>query len=281
VRVTPSALVTHRSLGTTSMATCWRVTRQDAQVFGFTDHDRNLTVDGVRYLAGTGFLPSAIETQSRLASDNQSMLGFLNGESIVAADLAAGVWDYAEIFVFQVNWRDTSQGIDIKERGRIGEITLQRGVFQAEFRGLANAYGQAINEVYQAGCRAQLGDDRCTVDLVPWTVTGTVDAVSASGLTVTDAARTEAAGYFEGGKITMLDGPSEGLSIEVKSSVVGSFVLQLQFSRGIEAGNSYSMHAGCSKRFDEDCVARFANGNNFRGEPHIPGTDQLIRFGGQ
>lgn len=281
MRATPVALAAHRALGTTSLATCWRVTLQNNQVYGFTDHDRNLTVNGVLYEAGTGFLPSAIETQSRLAVDNQNMQGFLNSDSIAADDLAAGVWDYAEVLVFMVNWRNVSQGIDIKERGRLGEVSLQRGTFTAEFRGLANAYSQAVNEVYQAGCRAQLGDSRCGVNLASFTVTGTLSAVSSDGLTFTDAARTEAAGYFDGGKITMLSGASEGLSMEIKANVVGSFTLQLQLPRGVAAGDMYSMHAGCSKRFDEDCVARFGNGVNFRGEPHVPGMDQLVRFGGQ
>lgn len=280
MRAIPALLSAHYQQGTTSLATCWRVTLQSGQVYAFTDHDNSLTVNGLKYEAGTGFLPSAIQTQSRLAVDNQNMQGFLNSDSITAEDLTAGVWDYAEVFVFSVNWRDLSQGIDIKERGRLGEVSLQRGTFTAEFRGLASAYSQPVNEVYQAGCRAQLGDARCGVNLASFTFTGTLSAVSSDGLTFTDAARTEAAGYFDGGKITMTSGASSGLSMEIKANVVGSFTLQLQLPRGAAAGDTYSMHAGCSKRFTEDCVGRFANGNNFRGEPHVPGVDQLVRFGG-
>ena len=40
----------------------------------------------------------------------------------------------------------------------------------------------------------------------------------------------------------------------------------------VAAGNTYSVIAGCTKRFSEDCVAKFANGNNFRGFPHVPGV---------
>lgn len=280
MRATPIALAAHTALGTTTLATCWRITLQSGAVFGFTDHDRPLTVGGVVYEAGTGFLPSAIQTQSRLAVDNQSMQGFLRSDSIAAADLAAGVWDYAEVLVFAVNWRNVAQGIDIKERGRLGEVSLQRGTFTAEFRGLANAYSQAVSPVYQAACRAQLGDARCGVALGGWTVTGTLASVSADGITLGDPARAEASGYFDGGKITLLDGPSAGLSMEVKTSTPGALVLQLQLPRGVVAGNTYSLHAGCNKTF-ATCVARFANGINFRGEPHVPGMDQLVRFGGQ
>lgn len=280
MRATPVALAAHTALGTTTLATCWRVTLQSGTVYGFTDHDRPLTVSGVTYEAGTGFLPSAIQTQSRLAVDNQSMQGFLDSDAIAADDLAAGVWDYAEVLVFAVNWRNVSQGIDIKERGRLGEVSLQRGTFTAEFRGLANAYSQAVSPVYQPACRAQLGDAQCGVALAGWTVSGTLASVSADGLTLGDPARAEATDYFAGGKITLLDGPSAGLSMEIKTSAPGSVVLQMQLPRSAEAGNAYSLHAGCDKTFGT-CVARFGNGVNFRGEPHVPGMDQLLRFGGQ
>lgn len=280
MRTTPALLAAHTAGGTTTLATCWRVTLQSGTVYGFTDHDRPLTVNGVTYEAGTGFLPSAIQTQSRLAVDNQSMQGFLDSAAIAADDLAAGVWDYAEVLVFAVNWRDLSQGIDIKERGRLGEVSLQRGTFTAEFRGLANAYSQAVTPVYQAACRTQLGDTSCGVNLASWTVTGTLTSVSSDGLTLWDASRSEAAGYFDAGKITMTSGDSAGLSMEVKSYTPGALVLQMQLPRGAAVGDTYSVHAGCSKRFAEDCVERFSNGVNFRGEPHVPGTDQLIRFGG-
>jgi len=280
MRATPVALAAHTALGTTTLATCWRVTLQNGTVYGFTDHDRPLTVSGVKYEAGTGFLPSAIQTQSRLAVDNQSMQGFLNSDSIAADDLAAGVWDYAEVLVFSVNWRNVAQGIDIKERGRLGEVSLQRGTFTAEFRGLANAYSQAVSPVYQPACRAQLGNAQCGVALAGWTVSGTLASVSADGLTLSDPARGEAPDYFTGGKITLLDGPSAGLSMEIKTSAPGSVVLQMQLPRSAEAGNAYSLHAGCDKTFGT-CIARFTNGVNFRGEPHVPGMDQLMRFGGQ
>jgi hypothetical protein len=40
----------------------------------------------------------------------------------------------------------------------------------------------------------------------------------------------------------------------------------------VAGGNTYSVIAGCTKRFAEDCVTKFANGVNFRGFPHVPGV---------
>ncbi len=45
----PVPLQTHLESGTTTLAWCWRLTRNDGAVFGFTDHDRPLTFDGTTF----------------------------------------------------------------------------------------------------------------------------------------------------------------------------------------------------------------------------------------
>jgi uncharacterized phage protein (TIGR02218 family) len=60
--------------------------------------------------------------------------------------------------------------------------------------------------------------------------------------------------------------------MEVKRSAVGTIELHHPMPFPIAEGDAYSMHAGCQKRFSEDCVTRFANGINFRGFPHLPGN---------
>jgi hypothetical protein len=45
--------------------------------------------------------------------------------------------------------------------------------------------------------------------------------------------------------------------------------------RTVAIGDTYSVHAGCTKRFTEDCTTKFANALNFQGEPHVPTVDEL------
>jgi uncharacterized phage protein (TIGR02218 family) len=281
VKQIPSGLLAHYQQGTTTIAACWKLTRQDGQVFGFTEHDNDLVIDGITYLAKTGFTPTAVQTQSKLAVDNLNANGILDSVIIQEQDLASGKWDYAEIEIFLVNYEDLSQGRDILVTGRIGEVTVGDSTFRAEVRGLANAYSQANFLIYQPGCRANFGDSKCGVDLGPLTVSGTIESVSNDGLTLTDAGRTEANGYFDYGKLTMTSGNSEGLSMEVKVYTTGTIVLQLQLAQGVEPGDTYDLTPGCGKRFNEDCVGRWNNGINFRGEPHLPGIDKILLFGGQ
>ena len=43
------------------------------------------------------------------------------------------------------------------------------------------------------------------------------------------------------------------------------------------AGDTLIAYAGCDRRFST-CKARFANAANFRGFPHIPGNDFVMRY---
>jgi uncharacterized phage protein (TIGR02218 family) len=45
----------------------------------------------------------------------------------------------------------------------------------------------------------------------------------------------------------------------------------------IAAGDLVEIKEGCDKRF-ATCGTRFANAENFRGEPHLPGMDLLTRY---
>jgi uncharacterized phage protein (TIGR02218 family) len=63
--------------------------------------------------------------------------------------------------------------------------------------------------------------------------------------------------------------------MEVREYRAKRFGLFLPMPHAIAIGDSYSAVAGCDKRFDT-CVSRFNNALNFRGEPHVPGTDKLL-----
>ena len=47
--------------------------------------------------------------------------------------------------------------------------------------------------------------------------------------------------------------------------------------RTIAEGDGFTIRAGCDKRI-ETCGTKFANTANFRGFPHIPGQDAVLRY---
>ena len=47
--------------------------------------------------------------------------------------------------------------------------------------------------------------------------------------------------------------------------------------RPVTAGDDFTIRAGCAKRI-ETCASKCANVANFRGFPHIPGQDAVLRY---
>lgn len=285
-------LAAHLSGSTHTVATCWLVTRTDEQVFGFTSHDENLLIDGVTYVASLGMNRSNIEGRAGLEVTNSESSGFLSGDAVTEEDLRAGMWDYATVRVFDVNWRDLTMGALKQMRGWLGEFALVGGAYTTELRGLANALNKSIGELVGPGCAAALGDERCAVDLTDYTAAGEVTAVTSNRLFDTDLASSTVRltpastgnpplGYFNAGLVTWVTGLNTGRRMEVKSYALdGGLVLQLPMVSTVAPGDTFTVSAGCAKT-REVCVAQFGNILNFRGFPDLPGIDKVMRIGGQ
>ena len=71
----PSGLQAHLDSGTTTLAWCWKITRSDGAVFGFTDHDLALTFAGTTFEPESGFLPSEIRAGRILGSGRRLWAG--------------------------------------------------------------------------------------------------------------------------------------------------------------------------------------------------------------
>lgn len=181
-KATTAGMRTHLDGVTTSLASIWRITRTDGQNFYFTDHDRDIDFDdgdGVAtYKSNSGFDRSAISNRTGLSVDNLDVQGLLNAGDVTEIDLRAGRFDYADVRISLVNWKNLTHGTIKVRRGRFGEITIsQVGVYRTELRGLTQALSQNIVDVYQPECRADLGDAQCKVPILP-NVLGRSAAVS-------------------------------------------------------------------------------------------------------
>ena len=63
---------------TTTLCTCWHVTREDGVEYGFTDHDKDLTIDAQLYKAATGFTATSVESKADFSVDNMDLEGMLS-----------------------------------------------------------------------------------------------------------------------------------------------------------------------------------------------------------
>lgn len=278
----PTTLQTHLDSGTTTLAWCWRLTRNDGAVFGFTDHDRPLTFDGTTYQPESGFTASEIRSGSDLSVDAQEAEGVLTSDTITEIDILDGRWDNATVEIWRVNWVNTSSRA-LMRRGAIGQVRRGRLQFVAEMRSLAHVLGQTIGRTFQASCDAALGDTRCGVDLndPAFKVTGTVVSLSGDRGFAVSGLSGFAEGWFALGTISWLTGANTGRNAEVLSHAqTGADVIITLLEapvRPIEIGDTFDIFAGCDKLF-ETCQSKFSNSVNFRGFPHIPGQDTNIRY---
>jgi uncharacterized phage protein (TIGR02218 family) len=280
VKVVPIALATHTASGSTTLATCWKVTRSDAQVFGFTDHDRDLVVSGVTYRATSGYTRTAVQDGSALGVDNLDLEGVFDDDAITELDLRAGLWDYASVEIFMVNWVDVTMGTIKIRKGRLGEVKAGRSKYTTELRGLLQNIQQDVGRIYAPSCDADFGDARCGKDVEALRVSGSITTVT-SNRTFNDTARSEVNGYFDRGKITFTSGDNNGLSMEIKQYQLSgtAFALQLPMPYTLQVGDTYTMIPGCGKDIQVDCLLRWNNVVNFRGVPWVPGTDFMVSGG--
>jgi len=270
------ALKAHLASGATTLARCWKLTRADGRVMGFTDHDRDLRFDGVVFRAGSGLDAGALQQGNGLAVDNGQAVGALSDGAISGADIRAGRYDRAEIELWLVNWRDVAQRA-LWFRGMIGEIRQRDGVFEAEIRGLAELLNQAQGRAFHRKCAAVLGDASCKVDLSAPGYSAEVTAGEvAGGVFLLDGLSGFDAGWFAGGVLEVLSGAGAGLRgvIRLDGFHAGRRRVELWEALAISPapGDRLRLLAGCDKR-GETCRLKFHNFLNFRGFPHIPGDD--------
>lgn len=280
--MTRDALLDHLASGVTTVCRAWTITRRDGLVLGFTDHDREIEVDGILCRADTGMTARVLNQTTGLSVDNTEAFGALSASSITEADLLAGRFDGAEVRAFLVNWQSPGDYIE-QFRGYLGEVSRSGGAFKAELRGLSERLNRPHGLAYTPGCSAVLGDARCRFDLGQpgFSVVATVDRVDEDrGFVLTGVSGFDDR-WFEGGRFEVLTGAAAGLFGVVKNDrQEGSrrlIDLWQSIGAAMVAGDTVRLQAGCDKT-TTTCRTKFANFLNFRGFPHIPGEDWLASY---
>lgn len=262
----------------TTLAFCWRVERRDGVCLGFTSHDRDLVIEGLVYRSAPGMLPSAVSVSDDFDASTLDVSGALTSDAIGEADLAAGRWDRAAVSLFMVDWEDPG-GERLKlARGELGDVTVKANGFEAELRGAAALLERAVAEQTSPECRAELGDRRCRADMAGRMRVTRVTAAPAENVVVIGDAPAEP-GAYGFGRLRWIGGANSGLESAILASDGPQLRLQEPPPFAIAVGDLVEVTEGCDKSF-ATCTGRFANAENFRGEPHLPGMDLLTRYPG-
>lgn len=270
-------------MSTTTLARAWAISRRDGLVLGFTDHDGVLSFGGIRFRPETGLSARALVQAAGLSVDNSEAEGALSDDAITEADLMAGLWDGAELRMWEVDWQQPTDR-RLQFRGSLGEVSRSGGAFRAELRGLSEPLNRARGWLYHPRCSAALGDGRCRADLTRPQLRTEAEVVTVAGeggdsltLLVPGAS---ASRWFERGSVEMLSGPAKDLRGWVKNDRAlanghRQIDLWAALGRRPEPGDRLRLVAGCDKRA-ETCRVKFGNFLNFRGFPHLPSEDWLM-----
>lgn len=261
----------------TTLCRCWRVTRADGAVLGFTDHDRDLSFDGTNFEASTGVSASELQQAAGFNADTQEIAGAFSSLAIEETDLRAGKFDGARAELWLVNWQATENRL-LERVFKLGETVCEDGAYRVELRSLSADMDQPQGRRFSRSCDADLGDARCGVELTGpvYSSVSTVSAVRAELVLLASGLDAFTNGWFTGGRITFQTGANVGLSMEVarhqNSDQITSLQLWKSMPDDVVAGDQFLVRAGCDKRF-QTCRDKFANTVNFRGFPHMPGND--------
>lgn len=282
---------------------CVRLVAQDGTTLRWTTYPVDLRMsNGQVYLAGSGFEWTGYGATSSMSPDSVNLQGIISSAiGMLDRDaVSVGKWDNARAYVFATSWTAPIEDEEAITVFVFGKAMLNDDTWVVEFMGLIDALNQTVGPIYTAQCQNVLFDQtldgniiattrsRCMgprsapdgPQLATYKVTGTVTGVTGP-YQFQDTARTEADEWFTAGQVRFITGANAGLKpIQLKQSTAGGQVVMHEAAYyPIAIGDQYEMIPGCRKRFAEDCVAKFANGINFNGFPHIPAPSEYTEIG--
>lgn len=287
MRTVPAAITAARQSSASRLCKIWRIERTDGVILRFTEHDRDLVVDGETFLATASFDPSSIKVNADLSVSDMDVQGAFDSSYITAEDLLAGRYNAAAFWVAECLWDDTAEGKDVLKFGWIGRVKEAGGKFVAELLDPSSRLQHNIVSAYSPSCRATLGDARCGVDLSQYTETAAVGSVTSRKVFSANVALAPTVqtslpdgitfgSFWKAGVVTFTTGANAGLSMDVYDVYGDEINLMLSMPFDIAPGDEFTITAGCEKSL-EMCRYRFSNVLNFRGEPHAPVTDDMIK----
>jgi len=291
MRTVPSSLQSHLDTGSTTLCFLLKIKPQKGTAFGVTSLDIDVAYDDgggmVIYGATTGLNLSSVDTTAGMSVSNAEAMMLISSD-FSKTDIEAGVLDYADYYVYRVNWDESAQGHYLVQAGRTGIVRSNdelSGVI--ELRGISQQLKQNYIDQYSLSCRAIFGstssDEKfpCNFDTSTLWQSNVVLSVGVEAdrqFTATDTpASTGPNGVINDlntSIIEFLTGDNAGLTVETESVSGDDIELRFQAAYDIQVGDTYRMRPDCQKRFHADCIDIYAIVLNFRGEPYIPLTEE-------
>ena len=163
MRAVPPDLAARLESGAASLCHVWILSRADDAVLGFTDHDRDLVVDGVVCRAASGWTAGASETAAGFSPGQATVVGGFDDAALSEADLAAGLYDGARVECRVVDWSAPDLSVRLWT-ARVAAAKAEGGAFTLALEGPLAALDRVAGRTFARSCDAAFGDARCGVD---------------------------------------------------------------------------------------------------------------------
>lgn len=257
-------------------STLIKFTTQDGSVYGYTDCDSDLTVDGTTYVSSPGLSRAILTTTSNdVVSSQEIGSGWVDAPE---TDLISGKFDNALVEIAFGSWRHPDYSRLVVMRGNIGVVQWTADGFRADILSHMRQLTRNISFITTANCRHQLFNQfssssigACTLSPSSYTYSGTVTSITAPNMQFAVSGLSQPAQFVQNGILTWISGNNSGLKHEVKNHTVDTSTqieLFLPTFVAIQVGDQFTVTAGCDKTLDT-CKAKFNNVINFGGFPHL------------
>jgi hypothetical protein len=311
MRTIPIALQAHLDTGMTTVTQLIRIdpVTEGYAPFGISLLDKDVVYDDgdgpITYLAAIGMVPASLETSLDMTVDNTEVQSLVPEFDlpISEADIVAGVYDFAKMTIYLVNYESLSDGHVVLGYGSTGQMRVEQGLsFWTEYTALSKQLKQSIVEKDSLTCRAIFGSQPlgspanssgefpvmqrfpCGKDVEPlFTGPQAVTAVDLEfnqGFTASGLG--QPANVYVPGMLEWLSGANEGRSHEVETQSAGGHIeMTFQTMFPIEIGDTFRIRPDCTKWFEgaNGCKAHWNDISDtewrlhYRGEPLIPVSD--------
>lgn len=260
-------------------------------IIGSTTLDEDITYDAgggsnglgpVTYGASNSFSVDRLETTGDLSVDNTELHGWVSQAGITEAQIRAGIFNFARITIYRVNYMDLSQGHEIWAYGLFGRAIYTQNRWKTEYRSLIQVLKEPYVDLYSKTCTTQFGSPQCGKSFVwnTYTVTS-VNGIEPDRI-FSAAAMAEPEGTYDLGVIEVLTGDNTGAQMEVRNHAsdtsAGTLTLALGLPVAMQVGDSFRVREDCSKVWgdaDHGCLHHWGTDRalHFRGQPLIPTAD--------
>jgi uncharacterized phage protein (TIGR02218 family) len=255
------------------LVTCWQWELGNGDIFGFTDGDRPIIIDGVTYQPDGGFKPSDIDRGLGTEPNSMAMQSYFS-QTLPESILTSGQVREARVFAFRVDpynlpetLEDDPLTFDPLIRGRIDKLSLTDQTYQATLSGLKDGLSKKTGYVVQNTCRNEFCDSVCGLDIEDYT--DTLEIVSIDSQTLFNIDLSFSEHFYTGGRIIWQTGDNLGLITACLYSKDSKIKILDKMPYPLQVGDTATIAQACNKTLP-DCDRR-GNRSHFNGEPKIPG----------